>query len=352
MRKFSSNIKHSHLSRILQVVLSLFMIVLTILMMAQVHNIQGDARVVNYAGILRGATQRVVKLEIAEQPNDELIDYLDTIFDGLLHGGGKYQLTRISDPDYQDKLTRQYDYWQQLEQEITQVREKGYAQTNIISMSETYFQLADDTVSAAERYSQNAATNIRYLEILLSIVMGALILLLIQQSVTEMLLRRRNHELNHKAYTDLHTGLPNKSRCEELLMNREQPPVETTVMVFDLNSLKQVNDTLGHLAGDTLISNFASILRTSIPEQYFVGRYGGDEFLAVLPRVGREQAEEILTHIRQTAAFYNASGRKLHIEFACGYSVSTDFGECNLKILFEQADRRMYEQKNAMKAKR
>ena len=343
---------HRRMSRGIQVVLSLLMIVLTICMMLQVHNIQGDARVVNYAGILRGATQREIKLEIAGQPDDTLIDYLDTIFDGLLHGGGKYGLTRIDDRDYQEKLQLQFDFWQQLKDEVTAVRLHGYGQTDIISDSEAYFQLADDTVSAAEVYSQKCATNIRYLEFLLSFIMAALLILLIVQSVEQMLLRRSNHELNRKAYIDMHTGLPNKSRCEELLLDRDQPAAETTVMVFDLNSLKQINDNLGHLAGDTLIANFANILRTSIPEQYFVGRYGGDEFLAVLSPAGREKAEEILHRIRQSAEFYNASGRKLHIDFACGYSVSTDFKECNLKILFEQADRHMYEQKHAMKSKR
>lgn len=341
-----------HISRIMQIVLSLAMIVLTVCMMLQVRNIQGDARVVNYAGILRGATQREVKLEIAGQPNDALISDLDAIFDGLLHGGGKYKLTRISDLDYQDKLKRQFDYWQQLKSEIGAVRENGYAQTKIIAMSETYFQLADDTVTAAEVYSQKCATNIRYLEYMLSFIMAALLGLFILQSIDEMLLRRRNSELNRKAYIDMHTGLPNKSRCEELLTDRGQPTIETTVAVFDLNSLKQVNDSLGHLAGDTLIANFASILRTSIPEQYFVGRYGGDEFVAVLSGAGREQTEDILHHIRQSAEFYNASGCQLHIDYACGYSVSSDFNECNFKILFEQADRHMYEQKKAMKTQK
>ena len=55
--------------------------------------------------------------------------------------------------------------------------------------------------------------------------------------------------------------------------------------------------------------------------------------------------------LRSTTAHYNSTGKQLHIEFACGYSVSTDFKECNLKILFEKADRRMYEQKNEMKNK-
>ena len=233
-----------------QAALILLMIVLTAGMMLQIRSLQGNARVVNYAGILRGATQRLVKLEIV-----------------------------------------------------------------------------------------------------VSIDMVLILFSLISQSINEVRLRRSNRELRHKAYIDLHTALPNKSRCEELLLDRTPVTAQTTLAVFDLNGLKQVNDHLGHLAGDALIENFASILRTSIPEQYFVGRYGGDEFLAILPGVGREQMEQYLERLRSTTAYYNSTGKQLHIEFACGYSVSTDFKECNLKILFEKADRRMYEQKNEMKNK-
>lgn len=334
-----------------QAALILLMIVLTAGMMLQIRSLQGNARVVNYAGILRGATQRLVKLEIAGVPSSDLSVELDDIFSGLLHGGGKYSLTRMDDADYQSKLSLQYDYWKQLKDEILRVRQNGYQDSQIMPMSETYFQLADDTVAAAEVYSQQCVNRLRTLEIVVSIDMVLILFSLISQSLNEVRLRRSNRELRHKAYIDLHTALPNKSRCEELLLDRTPVTAQTTLAVFDLNGLKQVNDHLGHLAGDALIANFASILRTSIPEQYFVGRYGGDEFLAILPGVSREQMEQYLERLRLTTAHYNSTGKQLHIEFACGYSVSTDFKECNLKILFEKADRRMYEQKNEMKNK-
>lgn len=63
-----------------QAALILLMIVLTAGMMLQIRSLQGNARVVNYAGILRGATQRLVKLEIAGVPSNDLSDNLDDIF--------------------------------------------------------------------------------------------------------------------------------------------------------------------------------------------------------------------------------------------------------------------------------
>lgn len=66
--------------KIAQGILLIVLITLTIFMMSDVKKIQGNARVINYAGIIRGATQREIKLEISGNENDVLIKYLDDIF--------------------------------------------------------------------------------------------------------------------------------------------------------------------------------------------------------------------------------------------------------------------------------
>ena len=326
------------------------LIILTICMISDVKKLQGNARVVNYAGIIRGATQRMVKLEVVEESNDELIQYLDDIFSGLMHGGGKYNLTRLEDTDYNRKLNQLYSYWAKLKEEVEKVREKGYKNTDIISMSEEYFQLADETVDAAEDCSQHYATRIDQIEKALIVIMILIVAILLKQSAEQIILSKKNKELRKKAYLDLHTGLPNKSRCEELLLANDELTEVTTVAIFDLNGLKEVNDTLGHLAGDTLIMNFANILRTSIPQQHFVGRYGGDEFIAILTGITEEEAKKILLEVRKETGRYNAYSKQLHLEYAYGYAVSDSYREsCSLKILLEQADRNMYKCKAEMK---
>lgn len=77
------------------------------------------------------------------------------------------------------------------------------------------------------------------------------------------------------------------------------------MIVFDLNDLKEVNDSLGHVAGDTLIMNFAHIIRTSIPDNHFVGRYGGNEFIALLTDVTKDEVEEIIASVQDEAKRYN-----------------------------------------------
>lgn len=341
--------KNRMIERFLQGFLIIILVILTIFMMNDVNKIQGNARVINYAGIIRGATQREIKLEISGNKNDSLISYLDNIFDGLMDGGGKYQLTKLNDQKYHKKLVELNKSWISLKEEIQKVREDGYENTNIIEMSENYFYLADETVDAAEEYSQYCASQLDMIEKGLIVTCTLIICIIIRESISAVVLMKKNKELNKLAYIDLHTGLPNRSRVEELLIEYHQFEKPIAMIIFDLNDLKEVNDTLGHIAGDTLIMNFAHIIRTSIPEKYFVGRYGGDEFIALLNDVSEDEVKSIIKKVQDEANRYNEFSKQIYIEFAYGYALSINYQEANLKVLLNQADKNMYECKTRMK---
>ena len=74
------------------------------MIMVQITRLQGTARVINYAGLVREATQCMVKLEITGSRSDELIKYLDDILSGLRYQDGHYDLVKLHDKEYQDKL--------------------------------------------------------------------------------------------------------------------------------------------------------------------------------------------------------------------------------------------------------
>ncbi len=334
-----------------QSILIVILIALVSTMMVQIEQIQGTARVINYAGLVRGATQRLVKLEITESPHDKLIQYLDDILNGLKYGEGEYELVRIPDETYQSKLDEQVAYWDKLKKEILLVRKGGYLKTNVVAMSETYFGLADQTVTAAEDYSETLARHIRTIEYLSAADMILLLLLILRHYVAARNIAKANKVLKQKAYLDVHTGLPNKSRCEELLqdssfISKEEP---TGCLVFDLNNLKTVNDTLGHSAGDVLIANFARILRNTIPSMDFVGRCGGDEFMVVLYHTDETQIISHLETLREEVERFNQYGKHTPISYAFGWAVSTEYTECTLRTLFDKADHYMYLNKHKSK---
>jgi len=330
-------------------VLILLLVVLVGLMMLQIERLQGTARVINYAGLVRGATQREMKLEITGNENDQLIQYLDDILSGLKYADGHYDLIRLDDDNYQQKLDVQIALWQNLKAEIKKVRQKGWEETDIVALSEEYFALADETVAAAEDYSEHIAVRIRVLEIASAADMAVLVLILMMQTVSALRIMKQNRDLQQKAYLDLHTGLPNKSKCEEILHDPDFVQEPLACVMFDLNNLKKVNDTLGHTEGDRLILNFARILRQNIPQEDFVGRYGGDEFIAIVHHASQNGMKQMVKDLQSEVDRFNEDEENVKISFAYGWALSADYAHCTLRMLFDKADRHMYENKQRSK---
>ena len=187
---FSRRMKQAeqHAASLLQQILIFVLIFLVIFMMVQIQNLHGTAHVVNYAGLVRGATQREVKLEITGTADDMQIEYLDKILSGLKYEDGNYNLVSLKDSAYQQCLDNQIEYWELLKEEIYTVREKGYENTNVVSMSETYFEYADETVTAAEQYSEKIAARIRLTEIISALDILLLIFLIVQQQIQHIIL--------------------------------------------------------------------------------------------------------------------------------------------------------------------
>lgn len=125
-----------------------------------VDRLQGNAKVINYAGVVRGATQRLVKEELQGYPNDELIARLDRIIEELLTGEGELGLIRMEDVGFQSLMSQQKKVWQEIKEEIENVRQ-GANKKQLYRLSESYFELADRTVTAAELYSES---NVRMVE--------------------------------------------------------------------------------------------------------------------------------------------------------------------------------------------
>ena len=145
-------------------VLTIILIILFFCIMSMVEKIQGTARVVNYAGLVRGKTQRIIKLEDAGEPQDTMIADINAYIDGLQNGSSELDLVRLDDRDFQDKMTELASYFEELKAEILLVREKGYENTAIIEKSETFFKICDEATGLAEAYSQRMASSLKKLE--------------------------------------------------------------------------------------------------------------------------------------------------------------------------------------------
>ena len=118
--------KQTYFLRVAMMVLTTILIVLFFVIMSMVGKIQGTARVVNYAGLVRGGTQRMVKLEISGAPQDKMYGTISSYIDGLRNGSEELNFVRLDDKDFQSKMDELAKYFDELRKEILIVREKGY----------------------------------------------------------------------------------------------------------------------------------------------------------------------------------------------------------------------------------
>ena len=343
--------KATFITRVCMTSLTVLLIILFFGIMVMVGKIQGTARVVNYAGLVRGGTQRLIKLEDTGQPQDQIIETISSYIDGLRNGSDELNFVKLDDAAFQDKMTELDNYFQELKVEIVLVREKGYENTDIIEKSEHFFKICDEATGLAEAYSQKLATSLNRLEKIVILDIVGLVILIAIELIKALRYAAQNRLLQKKVYLDEATGLPNKNKCEEIL---DQPLTEdgtasTALCVFDLNNLRTINNNLGHDRGDAYIRSFAEQLRIAVPEEHFVGRDGGDEFIAVLTGLDHDGVQDCLEVIHRQCAEYSRQHPEMPISYAAGYALSTEFPGSSMRDLFRHADQNMYIDKNRAK---
>lgn len=337
--------RFSKIMRILMTALTSLLIVLILIIILMVSRIQGTARVVNYAGLVRGKTQRIIKLEDARMPQDDMIADVKGYIKGLRFGSEELDLVSLDDKAFQAKMEELDDYFDTLKQEIDLVRQVGYENTSIIEKSEIFFNLCDVATGLAESYSQRIATRLKQFETLTVIDIVILVFMILYELLKVLRYAKANRELKSKIYLDEATGLPNKNKCEEILtLEAEQ---NMAICVFDLNNLRIINNQQGHERGDLYIRSFAKSLRKGVDENQFVGRCGGDEFIAFYKNVTKEDVKRNLENIKKECAKCS----EIPLSYAAGFAYSNDFSTLTMRELFCQADKNMYIDKNQAKIK-
>ncbi|EGN76182.1 diguanylate cyclase (GGDEF) domain-containing protein [Idiomarina sp. A28L] len=127
---------------------------------------------------------------------------------------------------------------------------------------------------------------------------------------------------------------------------RESYPV--SIVMLDIDHFKKVNDTYGHSTGDVVISSLATLLRHRLRQTDLIGRYGGEEFLVILPQTTERSACEIINEVR--LAFNEMQFRYQDVQFSCSLSAgcveSSLFADSDLSELIEAADEALYSSKN------
>jgi diguanylate cyclase (GGDEF)-like protein len=164
-------------------------------------------------------------------------------------------------------------------------------------------------------------------------------------------IRRHRKQLAHLANNDSLTGLPNRRHTYEqgkaAMARAAEDRRPMTVAVVDLDHFKSINDRCGHAAGDNVLRAFASVCRESIRSTDIIGRWGGEEFLIVMPGATLDVALIALERLRGLALRIKLPPAGVGLQV--GMSAGLASLESNVKTLDEliaRADAALYKAKH------
>ncbi len=155
--------------------------------------------------------------------------------------------------------------------------------------------------------------------------------------------RIAQEQIEYLSFNDTLTGLYNRAYIEHISDALEQEnQLPSSIILADVNGLKLTNDVFGHLSGDQLLKKVAQILRQSCRETDVIARWGGDEFLIILPRTATDTAGHIMERIRLNCLL--ASEDPIAISISLGVATRTSVKQ-SIDGTFRLAEDRMYNNK-------
>ncbi len=163
----------------------------------------------------------------------------------------------------------------------------------------------------------------------------------LSRDITEY--KQREEEIRHLSYHDQLTGLYNRRFYEEELKRldtKRNYPI--SIIMSDVNGLKIINDSIGHVMGDELLKKVAHVLSTGCRADDIIARLGGDEFVILLPKTDKSQVEQIIGRINELLK--NEKVGTLDISVSFGYEVKKDEHE-NIQDIIKTAEDQMYKNK-------
>jgi two-component system, cell cycle response regulator len=178
------------------------------------------------------------------------------------------------------------------------------------------------------------------------------LIMMLTASALSLALVSRSQRLLHLATSDPLTGLFNRGYVDDRLaieLSRARRYKKLLILaVIDADRFKSLNDTYGHSAGDLVLRKIGEMLRGSFRQSDTVGRYGGEEFVVILPETDIETAQRKLETLRElvasTAVELVKRGEEVHVTISAGLASFPDDGNDPAK-LFALADERMFQAK-------
>lgn len=237
-------------------------------------NIEGDAALINYSGLVRGTTQKLVKEELYGTPDDELITYIDDILYDLQTGDGNYGLTPSNDIEFQEQLTEITILWNDIKATLILYHEDASYAEELFNLSEEHFIIADAFVDYLEIQSNEETRGFIFI-FCLCIILYIGVCVIIYENYQKL--------MNRLISIDPQTNLLNRTGFEDnaAALVRQNPQFKYCIIKFDIDNFKLINTSYSYDYGDELLHLISLALFNKSNEHFIASHLDADNFFIV-----------------------------------------------------------------------
>ncbi len=269
-----------------------------------IERIKNDARVINYAGIVRGSIQRISKLELSGVQANKYISEINTILADFDNQGKGLDIF-IRSRKYMELEQKLRKEWKLLQEEIYELRRNNYQgnRARVLELSEKCWITANVLVFEAQSISENKLVFLRFVFIISGINIAAVVLIIV------LIRRHVRNKLEYLASYDHLTGILNRYsfnvilKQEMKLLNRRH--LLSSLLIFDIDHFRRINDKFGHDTGDDVLKKMAKLISNSLRNSDAFFRIGGEEFAVVAVGTKLEQAKILAEKMRNMVNSYD-----------------------------------------------
>ena len=161
--------------------------------------------------------------------------------------------------------------------------------------------------------------------------------------------KRDFSELDYAVHSDPVAGIANRYSCDALIEQYLEKPLDKNFgcVMFDLTNLKEINQVYGHTQGNAIIREFSTILRMTAVDLCFVGRNGGNKFMALFEKGSMEKILFFLTRVKQKVDLHNQTNPNCRIEYMYGVAFNEGESIHTITELIALSNKRIYQKEGA-----
>ncbi|HCQ5966434.1 bifunctional diguanylate cyclase/phosphodiesterase [Clostridioides difficile] len=249
---------------------AIWLVIIILFIFSLYHSIE-HIKIISHTGTIRSETQKVVKQELNNERNDDLIKRLDNILIKLRTGNGENGFQRCDNKEFQQKLNQMDSMWESMKKEIIKVR-NGASGDKLYKLSEEYSVLSNQIVFISEKHSNAKLYSFA----------TALFIYLIFSTISLLIWEYYNKKRFKRIfYTDNLTKIKNQvafeNRAIEILHNASNK--EYVLLNIDIDNFKYINDTHGYEYGDKVLIIVAAALSKTFNIKETCARIASDNFV-------------------------------------------------------------------------